>query len=217
MNLTDIAFAKQMLGSGGGGGGSAKIIELNATITGDSITIDGDLPSWEEITSTFNSCGYIVLHNALLGSIVLKSDYSTPNGNRHFTSTMMVNGDVTYKCYLELYLDNDDDVAYLGHIYESSPLIVTLTPVNVDYSGDMDKTPEEITTAVAQGRDIVFSIPTMDAVVKATQIDNSGQYTRVAANIVYNISGTDVLMQIVTSDIVSAYSVNIFPLTPMSI
>ena len=210
MDLITYALCK-----GNGGGGSAKIIELNATITGDSITIDGDLPSWEEITSTFDSCGYIVLDCTSI-TVVLKSDYSTPNGHYLFSSTAIADDNVTYKCSLEFWL-NVITVEYQGHIYESSPLIVTLTPVNVDYSGDMDKTPEEITTAVAQGRDIVFSIPTMDAVVKATQIDHSGQHTRVAANIVYNISGTDVLMQIVTSDIVSAYSVNIFPLTPMSI
>ena len=39
-----------------------------------------------------------------------------------------------------------------------SPFVVTLTPINSDYSGEMDKTAAEITAAYNAGRQIVFNV-----------------------------------------------------------
>jgi hypothetical protein len=91
--------------------------------------------------------------------------------------------------------------------------IVELTPTAQDFSGTMNKTPSEIRIAIDTRKRIMFSIPSMSASVEATQFIGRSV---ACANITYNISGQDVLVQIVTSDSDSTYSTKIFPLTPMS-
>ena len=91
--------------------------------------------------------------------------------------------------------------------------IITLTPMAQDFSGVMDKPPASIATAISLGMKIMFSIPTLSASVEATQFIGGSV---ACANITYNISGQDVLIQIVTSASDSTYSTKIFPLTPMS-
>lgn len=53
----------------------------------------------------------------------------------------------------------------------NEPFIVTLTPTAADFSGTMDRTPQEITEAYNAGRSIVFKIlasPTFAHYVQAT-------------------------------------------------
>ena len=55
-----------------------------------------------------------------------------------------------------------------------NPFIVTCTPTAQDFSGTMDKTPEEIDEAYRTGRRIRFKVMGMDAEVDATQyVDNT--------------------------------------------
>ena len=91
--------------------------------------------------------------------------------------------------------------------------IVTLTPTAQDYSGTMDKTPSDIETARVNDMRIMFSIPSLGASVEATQFIG---LSVACANITYDISGQDVLIQIVTSASDATYSTKIFPLTHMS-
>lgn len=139
-------------------GGSAKIIRLAGYRDGDVIIITSPYQMWDEITSTFDSCGYIVLDCTSL-TVVLKSDYSTPNGHYRFSSTSITDTNVTYKCSLEFWL-NGITVEYRGDMYDASPFIVTLTPTAQDYSGTMDKTVAEINTAYEAGQEIVFRVYT---------------------------------------------------------
>lgn len=104
------------------------------------------------------------------------------------------------------------DRALVQYLYDE-PFIVTLTPTAQDYSGTMDKTPAEIGGAISDGRRIMFDIPSMSASVEATQFVG---VSVACANITYNISGQDVLVQIVTSASDSTYSTKIFPLTLMT-
>ena len=90
---------------------------------------------------------------------------------------------------------------------------VTLTPTAQDFSGTMDKTPAEIGAAISAGQRIMFDFPSLSASVEATQFVSG---IVACANITYDISGQDVLIQIVTSASDSTYSTKIFPLTPMS-
>ena len=93
--------------------------------------------------------------------------------------------------------------------------IVTLTPTAQDYSGTMDKTPEEIDEAYRTGRRIRFRVMGMDAEVDATQyLDNTTppEYYQAAANVIYN----GMLVQIITSRTDQIYYTIIYPLTPMS-
>lgn len=99
--------------------------------------------------------------------------------------------------------------------------IITLTPTEEDFSGTMDKTPAQIWEAYASGRRIVFSIPTMNALLDVTQTeehdaneDGTNDSVNLEANIVYNISSdTWVMIAVITSREDSTYSTMIFPLS----
>ena len=103
-----------------------------------------------------------------------------------------------------------------------NPFIVTLTPTELDLSGTMDKTPEEINAAYNAGLRIRFYVPDIDASVDASEyivLDVDGvPYVSVWANILYQDApgGGDVLMNVQTSVSASEYSTYLYPLTPMS-
>lgn len=97
----------------------------------------------------------------------------------------------------------------------NNPFIVTLTPTAQDFSGTMDKTPQEIDEAYRTGRRIRFKVMGMDAEVDATQyVDNTTppEYYQAAANVIYN----GMLVQILTSRTDQIYATAVYPLTPMS-
>lgn len=97
----------------------------------------------------------------------------------------------------------------------NNPFIVTLTPTAQDFSGVMDKTPEEIDEAYRAGRRIRFRVAGMDAEVDATQyVDNTTppEYYQAVANVTYN----GMLVQILTSRADQIYITAVYPLTPMS-
>ena len=97
----------------------------------------------------------------------------------------------------------------------ADPFIVTLTPTAQDYSGTMDKTPEEIDEAYRTGRRIRFRVMGMDAEVDATQyVVNTypPEYYQAAANVIYN----GMLVQILTSRLDQTYNTVIYSLTPAS-
>ena len=95
------------------------------------------------------------------------------------------------------------------------PFIVTLTPTAEDFSGTMDKTPEEIDEACRAGKWIRFRVMGMDAEVDATQfLENTTppEYYQAAATVIYN----GMLVQILTRRTDQTYLTTIYPLTPMS-
>lgn len=108
--------------------------------------------------------------------------------------------------------DLPDTGNFYGEI-NNGVFTVTLTPTAQDFSGTMDKSAGEISTAFNNGKRIVFRIPGLGASVEATQYISGGV---ACANITYDIGGQDVLIQIVTSASDATYSTKIFPLTPMS-
>lgn len=96
--------------------------------------------------------------------------------------------------------------------------LVTLTPTALDYSGTMDKTPQEITAAVEAGMDVVLDIPAMDARVDADQYIYSFSLIRAGAKVFFDYNSSPVLITIVTSGISDdrTYFTNIYSLTPAS-
>lgn len=96
--------------------------------------------------------------------------------------------------------------------------VITLTPTAQDLSGTMDKTPEEINSAILDGLRIMFSIPSFGGYVEATQFlyvpadDINVAY----ANLVFDPGIGTCIIQINTSSDNSIYFTHIYPLTPMS-
>ena len=102
---------------------------------------------------------------------------------------------------------------------EDNRFVVTLTPTAADYSGVMDKTPNEITGAIGAGKRIIFDIPALGAFVEATQFISYIGDTCSCANITYSMQGIgDVLIQVIThpgpatQGVNGEYGTNIYPL-----
>ena len=137
----------------------------------------------------------------------------------------------TIQALQNLYVEmggNADDVENITTIPEminavksmTKPFIITMTQTSDDYSGTMDKTPEEIWEAYKAHRRIAFSIPAMRAYGYATQMqehdvdeDGVSDCVNVSANITYEDSGVPVLIWVITSTEDSSYSTTIFPLS----
>ena len=113
--------------------------------------------------------------------------------------------------------EDDGNLVFSGAITKSK-YIVTLTPTDLDYSGTMDKTPQEITTAYNAGMDIVFDIPAMAAKVDADQYLNDNGIIRCGAKVFYDFHAVPVLITIVTSGVSDdqTYATDIYSLTPAS-
>lgn len=139
--------------------------------------------------------------------------------------------DTTIQALQNLYVEmggNADDVENITTIPDminavksmTEPFIITMTPTAEDYSGTMDKTPEEIWEAYKAHRRIAFSIPAMMGYGYATQMyehdvdqDDVSDHVNVSANIMYEDNGVHVLIWVITSIQDSSYSTTIFPLS----
>lgn len=98
----------------------------------------------------------------------------------------------------------------------ANPFFVTLTPTAADFSGTMDKTPEEIDAAIQYDKRILLVIPGLGAAVECSQFILSNSLYTAHANIIYNPGTGDLLMHIATSGESSIYSVVMFPITPLT-
>lgn len=104
---------------------------------------------------------------------------------------------------------------------QKKKFVVTLTPTSPDYSGTMDKTPQEITAAYNAGQKIVFDIPSMNAMVDADQYiasDVSVNNLRFGAKVFYDFNNAPVLITIITNgaDDTQTYGTGIYSLTRAS-
>jgi len=102
---------------------------------------------------------------------------------------------------------------------EDNRFVVTLTPTAQDYSGEMDKTPHEITDAVGAGKRIMLDIPALGATVEATQFFSYSGDTCACAYVIYSMQGVgNVLIQVIThpgpapQGVNGEYGTNIYPL-----
>lgn len=94
--------------------------------------------------------------------------------------------------------------------------IVTLTPTAQDFSGTMDKTPQEITNAYNAGQDIEFDIPSLFVKCKAMEFAVTDGVIQAGAITTYRTGGSDLLIEILTDETDPAYVTHIYSLTPMS-
>lgn len=123
----------------------------------------------------------------------------------------------SYDEYINVVITDSGSV-FFGHDLIHNFYDVTLTPTSADYSGTMDKTPQEIDTAIMNDKTIRFHIPAMGAKVIASQylFDNGANRWKAAANITYNPGTGWVMITVVTGEQSSTYWTNISPLTPMT-
>ena len=104
----------------------------------------------------------------------------------------------------------------------NEPFIVTLTPTAQDFSGTMDKTPQEITAAYEAGQRIVFNVvgfPGFDHVyIPSAWCTYATDATLCAACATLVDVNNGLQIVVVTADVadVSEYYTDIYPLTPMS-
>ena len=105
----------------------------------------------------------------------------------------------------------------------ANPFIVTLTPTALDFSGTMDKTVAEITTAYQAGKQIVFKMYTSETTfievpVSLVGYDLSGTYPSFETSVIQ--ASTNLLIcartGIQIDGAVDSYDTTIFTLTPMS-
>ena len=104
---------------------------------------------------------------------------------------------------------------------EDNRLVVTLTPTAQDFSGVMDKTPEEITAAYNAGKEIRVTVPELGGLTGiCTEFspDSGSETVSLWCNFTANFSelGGDVLIVVITSHTTSTYSTKIFSLTPIN-
>lgn len=103
---------------------------------------------------------------------------------------------------------------------QQKKFIVTLTPTEQDFSGEMDKTPQEITAAHEVGQEIVFNIvgyPNFDGVqINADWFTYATGRTYCAACATLVDLVGDMQIGIFTADIADTktYNTKIYPLTP---
>ena len=95
------------------------------------------------------------------------------------------------------------------------PFVVTLTPTAQDFSGTMDKTPQEITAAHEAGQDIEFDVPSLSVKCKAMEFAVENGIIHAGAIVVYGTGGSHLLIEMLTSASDSTYQTTIYPLTPM--
>ena len=120
------------------------------------------------------------------------------------------------------YTDDGTKQTYSTAIYQltqgDNKFIVTLTPTAADFSGTMDKTPQEITAAYNAGMKIVFDIPSLYAQIDADQYLQTDSNIKAAAKVFYDIDDAPVLITIAThgDDDNQTYATGIYPLTPIS-
>lgn len=95
---------------------------------------------------------------------------------------------------------------------------ITLTPTAQDMSGTMDKTPEDINSAIQNRNRIIFAIPSLGGMIEATQFLYNQEFDRYQAyaNITFDPGTGTTLIQIRTSPNAKNYLTQIYPLTPMS-
>ena len=94
--------------------------------------------------------------------------------------------------------------------------IVTLTPTSPDFSGTMDKTPEEITAAYNAGQEIEFDIPSLSVKCKAMEFAVNVDTIQAGAIVTYRTGDLHLLIEILTDAGDSIYYTHIYSLTPAS-
>ena len=116
--------------------------------------------------------------------------------------------------------DNGDTLMVKNGVWAASEqgkkFIVTLTPTSSDYSGTMDKTPEEITDAYAAGQEIEFDIPSLSVRCKAMEFAIVNNLIEAGAIVTYRTGDSHLLIEILTNHITSSYFTHVYSLTPAS-
>ena len=105
---------------------------------------------------------------------------------------------------------------YLTATTADVDFVITLTPTAQDFSGTMDKIPSEIYEAFQTGLKIKGIVAGMGSTIDFTAFIESNGFVVCQSNFIYNVSGTPVLISLLTSTTDQSYSTQIFPLTPMS-
>lgn len=105
----------------------------------------------------------------------------------------------------------------------ANPFIVTLTPTDVDYSGVMDKTWEEINSAFEAGRKIVFVVNAGSYTARATADEvvwtSGDDYPSIGARIIDANNNIIIFAYIPywsAGESTNTYDTAIYPLTPMN-
>lgn len=96
--------------------------------------------------------------------------------------------------------------------------IVTLTPTAQDFSGTMDKTPQEINAAYEAGQDIWFMINTsanFSYLIRTTFIGKPLDEEYMSFGAVFNYN-SEYEIEFYTNSEESTYSTSLYPLTPVS-
>lgn len=101
-------------------------------------------------------------------------------------------------------------------VKQQKKFIVTLTPTSPDYSGTMDKTPEEITAAYNAGQEIVFDIPALSAKIHANQFLVVNDVIKAGGMVFYDVNSSPVIITVVTDSSASTYATQVFAMTPAS-
>ena len=110
----------------------------------------------------------------------------------------------------------------------ANPFVITLTPTAEDFSGTMDKTPQEIYNAYKTNRQIrakilgVYLTENTDLWAFMTSAilhyDPIPEFSKVNVNFEFVLEFGEgrLLVQVTTSELSAVYHTKVFPLTPMS-
>lgn len=105
----------------------------------------------------------------------------------------------------------------------ANPFIVTLTPLNQDFSGAMDKTVAEITAAYQAGKQIVFKMYTsetsfIEVPVSLVGYDSVYTYPSFETSVIQVSNNLLIYARTTVTDTGThnGYATTIYPLTPMT-
>ena len=114
--------------------------------------------------------------------------------------------------------DNGSELIVKNGAWEKQQkkLVVTLTPTSPDFSGTMDKTPQEITAAYGAGQEIVFDIPALSAKIHANQFLVVNDVIKAGGMVYYEVNSSPVIITVATDSSASTYATQVFAMTPAS-
>lgn len=140
------------------------------------------------------------------------------NDNQGNVNTLEIGSDYTKISKVVDPVNSDDAVNKRYVDQAAGKFIVTLTPTAADFSGTMDKTPQEITAAYNAGQTISFVIPSLGTAFDAFEFVTAGANVQAGSVLTYRDGSSHLLIECLTSsdDDINTYFTHIYSLTPAS-
>ena len=204
--ITDADDGKVLTANSGVWGASGNIV-LEGTRSGEDVTITtSPLPSHDAFVNAYKmGRGITLVLNDVETIYLLPFEQITSENSVTFYG---IGIDFDYrKCAVYIHEMNGTVNVQFTSL---DKFIVTLTPTAADYSGTMDKTPQEITAAYYKGENIVFALGEYEFPYISAEL--VGDYYAIMAMFIDTTNQSMITLRTSSED--NTYSTFIYGLTP---